>query len=407
MHVLILTHYFAPEVGAVATRLTRLARRLRDRGHTVQVATGMPNYPKGVVYPGYRGHLLLREPWDGIPVQRTWVYARPNPRARHRLLNQTSFALSALWSVTLPRPDVVLVESHPLFVSLTGWAIHRLRRVPYVLNVSDLWPESAIALGMLKNPAVIRFARWMERFAYRHAAHIIAMTEGVRRGVLAVAPDPGRVSLITNAVDLDRFSPAVDGSAIRAQFGLEDRFVALYAGNLGMAQGLETLLDAAAHLRQSAPDVRVLIVGGGSRAQALRDDAQARALDNVIFGGVLPHDAMPQVLAAADVCVIPLKRASVFEGARPSKLFETMAAGRPAIVSADGEAADYVTAAGAGLATPAEDAAALADAIRRLQADPDARQRYGQQGRAYAEAHLSPDQIIGQIEAVLESATRQ
>jgi colanic acid biosynthesis glycosyl transferase WcaI len=405
MRILILTQYFAPEVGAVAIRLTRLARLLQRRGHDVQVLTGMPSYPQGTVSPAYRGRWILSEMHEGIPVLRTWVFARPNPRTLHRLLHQTSFALSALGGITLPRPDVIFVESHPLFVAFTGWALHASKRAPYVLNVSDLWPDSAIALGVLKSRHIIRLARWLERFVYRHAAHIIAMTDGIRKGVSEVTLQPEKVSLITNAVDLDCFSPTVDGSSIRGRFGLAENFVALYAGNLGLAQGLETLLDAAAHLRQSDPDIRIVIVGAGSRQEALCAYAQEHNLDNVIFGGVLPYTQMPQVLAAADVCLVLLKRASVLLGARPSKLYEAMAAGRAAIVSADGEAAEYVITAGAGLASPPEDSVALAQAIRRLRADETARQSYGRRGRAYAERHLTPDKIVQQIETTLKCAS--
>ncbi len=407
LRIILLTHFFAPEVGAAPNRLTRLAGLLQGRGHQVEVVAPFPTYPAGTIPPAYRYRLGRWEQVNGLPVHRLAVTPWASRRALARIVHQASFMLSGgLRALTLPRPDVLLVESHPLFVGLAGWAVGGLRRVPVVLNVSDLWPESAVAVGALRGRRVIQLAEWMERRAYAGAAEIIAMSRGIREGILRVvgAGRQEHVHLITNSVEADRFRPDVDGAAMRARFGLPpEAFVVGYLGNLGLAQKLETLLEAA-HLLRDDPAIRVLLVGGGACEPELRACAARLALPNVIFGGPLPFERMPEALAAVDASAILLKDAPVFTGVLPSKIFEAMAAGKPIVATLGGEAADLIREVGVGIVAPPEDAAGLAGAIRRLQGDPALREQMGRRGRAYAEAHLSPQAITDRIEAVLYRA---
>ncbi len=393
MHIWILTQFYPPEFGAAAVRLSRLARLLVADGHRVIVLTGMPNYPEGVIRPEYRGRVFSRETLGGVEVQRVWVYASPSKHSRARLMNQFSFLLmAALRGTFMRRPDVILVESHPLFVCLTGGWLRRIRRAPVVLNVSDLWPESAVATGALRaDSLMVRVASRVEHWAYHDAAHVVGMTNGVLEGIRHILPDPNRVTLIQNAVDLDRFRPASPGerAAARARYAPGNRFVAVHVGNMSLTYDLDILLDAAVAL----PEILLLFVGGGSKAEAVEAQSLARGLANVRFLGVLPHEQMPEVWAAADVCLIALGDHSVAGGTRPAKLYEALATGTPVVAAIRGEGAALLNEAGAGIAVPVGDSAAMIAALRTLQAAPERRAQMSAAGRAYAETALSPEPV--------------
>lgn len=393
MHIWILTQFYPPEIGAASVRLSRLARLLAADGHQVTVLTGMPNYPDGIIPAPYRGHFLWDEVRDGVQIRRVWVYASPNKGTRARLLNQGTFMLlSALRGTFLRRPDVILVESHPLFVCLSAGWLRAVKRAPIVLNVSDLWPESAVATGALRaDSLLVRVATRVEAWAYRSAAHIVGMTEGVVSGILAVHPDRARVSLIQNAVDLDTFRPASadERRAARQQMGLADGFVITHVGNMSLTYDFDVMLDAA----QALPDATFLFVGGGSRAAYLEAQVQERGLTNVMFKGVLPHDQMPGIWAASDVCLVALGDHSVAGGTRPAKLLEALATGTPVVAAIRGEGASLLEQHESGIVVPIGDASALTTTLAALRDNPTRRAQLAANGRAYAEAHLSPRHV--------------
>lgn len=393
MRILILTQFYTPEFGAAAVRLSRLARLLTKDGHAVTILTGMPNYPEGVIREGYRRRMLMRETLEGVNVERVWVYASPSKGTRARLLNQFSFmAMAALRGMSLCRADVILVESHPLFVCIAGGWLKRMKRAPIVLNVSDLWPESAVATGALRpDSTMVKVATRVERWAYGDAAQIVGMTEGVLEGIRAVLPNPERSILIKNAVDLEAFYPADAAlrSQARARFNLAERFAVVHIGNMSLTYDFKTLIETAAAL----PEILFLFVGGGSQEQTIRSWVAEKGLENVRFAGVLPHTEMPLVWAAADACVIALGDHSVAGGTRPAKLYEALASGTPVVAAIRGEGAALVEEAGAGIVVPIGDSQAMAAALRRLAASPDERQLFSQHGRAYAEMNLSPEKV--------------
>lgn len=406
MRILILTQFYPPEFGAAAIRLSRLARLLAVDGHSVTVLTGMPNYPEGLIREGYRGKVFSREVLDGVEVERVWVYASPSKGTNARLLNQFSFmVLAALRGAFLRRADVILVESHPLFVCLTGGWLRRTKRAPMVLNVSDLWPESAVATGALRaDSTLVRMATRVERWAYHDAAQIVGMTEGVLEGIRTALTDPARSSLIKNAVDLDAFRP---GQALlraegRAHFGLGERFTVVHIGNMSLTYDFRTMIEAAVGL----PEMCFLFVGGGSQEQVVKSWVAERGLENVQFAGVLAHDEMPRVWAAADVCLIALGDHSIASGTRPAKLYEALATGTPVVAAIRGEGAALLDEASAGIVVPIGDAPAMIGALKRLEASPDERERMAARGRAYAEANLSPEQVKRRYVEVFEQAIK-
>ena len=407
MRILILTQYYPPEIGAAAVRLSRLARLLAADEHAVTVLTSMPNYPTGIIEAPYRGKLFCRETLDGVDVARVWVYATPGKSNRARLLNQISFmAMASLRGTALPRPDVILVESHPLFACIAGGWLKRVKRVPVVLNVSDLWPESAVATGALRADSfMVRAAERVERWAYRDARRVVGMTHAIREGIVRVSQQPERVTTIRNGVDLARFRPnrTAEREAIRARYGLESAFVVAHIGNMSLTYDFDVILEAAAAL----PQFKFFFVGGGSQAGYVEEQVRERGLDNVVLAGIFPHDQMPEAWAAADVCLISMGDHSLADSTLPAKLYEAFATGTPVVAGIRGEGAALIEEASAGIVIPVGASAALADALRELAESPEKRQALSAGARAYAEAHFAPEQVKARYAEVLESAVMQ
>jgi putative colanic acid biosynthesis glycosyltransferase WcaI len=396
MRVLFLTHYFHPEVGASQTRILESARVLHARGHQVTVLTGFPNYPDGVIPEPYRGRWRQTEWLDGIKVIRRAVYPAPNRGFWRRLINHGSFALSSMvGSREVGEVDVVVAETPPLPAAVAAVVVARRRRARLLLNVADLWPESAIQLGALKNPVAIRAAEAMEHFAYRHADTITVPTPGMHADLLARGNLGEKVRLLPNGVNLESFDPDAWPT------GPPKRVV--YCGTVGMAHGVRTLLEAARELVLTDPDVEVLIVGDGAERAELEALASAWDLHNVTFAGRVLHEQVPQCLRSADIAVMTLRGLPLFEHALPMKLLEYMAAGRPVAAAAAGQVATLLTSTKAGIASRPEDPHGIADSIRRLAADPEAARAMGARGRRFVEQNLSRPAIVDRLELELES----
>ena len=404
MRLLVVTHYFPPEVGATQTRLFEVTRSLARRGHEVAVVAPFPHYPTGRIPPEYRSRFVTRDTADGVRIVRTWVYAVPNRDVVKRVVDYASFGVTSLaGAIPAGAVDVVFAETPPLFPGLSAYAISRLKGCPYVCNVADRWVASAAALGALRNRSAIRTGAALERFVYEKAARVTTVTHGIREALAAAGVPEDRLELIPNGVDTTFFRPDVDGSEWRSRFGGPSGFVALYAGNHGLAQGLETVVDAAARLR-SRTEIRFVFVGDGAVKEQLRQLVVRSELTNVAFFAPQPREQMPAVLAAADICLVPLKAAEPFDAAVPSKLFEAMAAARPVLLSAAGEAAALVERADAGVCVPPESPPELAAGVTRLADDPALRHRLGQSGRRFAEKGFDRERLVDRYEAVLGDA---
>lgn len=390
----ILTQYYPPEIGAAAVRLSRLARDFAMSGHQVTVITSVPNYPTGIIPDAYKGKLFYTEWLDGITVIRVRVFASPKKGARQRLANQISFMLlAALRGTSLAQPDAIIVESHPLFVCLAGGWLKRVKRANILLNVSDLWPESAVATGALsENSLLVKLAKPVEKWAYRDAAHIVGMTGGVVEGIIAVDGKPDHVTRIQNAVDLATFRPCSDSErrAARTRFGLDPtRFVVVHVGNMSLTYDFDLMLNAAAQL----PDVLFHFVGGGSQFEYVQNGVRERNLSNVILSGVLSHDQMPGVWASADATLIALRDHSVAGGTLPAKMYEGLATGTPVVAAIRGEGESLLREAGAGVIVPIGNLPAMVNALAALANDGALRLKLSQAGRRYAEQHLSPERV--------------
>jgi glycosyltransferase involved in cell wall biosynthesis len=395
MRILLLTQYFRPETGAAQQRLADLAKRLVVLGHNVTVLTSLPNYPTGRIFDGYRGRIFLEEQQDGIRILRTWAYASPNRSFLRRLLNYFSFAFLATWFGLwrAGKQDIVVVESPPLFLGIAGLILSRLRRAPMMLNVSDLWPDSAVAMGILRNRAIIRAATALENYLYRNSYAICGQSQGIVRDIKARVPEIP-VELITNGVDPDRFVlSARKRDEIRRQFGFGERCIVGYTGLHGLAQDLDTLLEAAQGLAKSNPEISVVLFGDGPEKGRLQASAKERDLNNVCFFPSQPADSMPAILSALDIAVVPLKNLPLFRDVLPAKLFECMAAKLPIVLAVDGEARQLLERANGGIYVQPENPEALADAIRKLSGDPLLRRELGENGSRYVFAHYDRTEI--------------
>ncbi len=395
MRVLLLTHYYPPEVGAAPARIAALARGLAGRGMEVTVHTGFPHYPSGTIARPFRNRLVQVEHEGGVRVVRSVVYPTPNRGFSRRLANHAVFAAGALATCAASGPvDVVVAETPPLFTACAGVLYAKVKRAALALNVSDLWPESAIELGVLGEGPAAGGAHALARACYRSARLIAAPTRGIVESLGARPEAQGKVVHVPPAVDLERFAALVP-CAPRAGAPLR----VLYAGTLGMAQGLGTLLEAAALAGPAV--VELTIAGDGPDAVLLRRQIATQGLWHVRLLGAVAPERVPSLYAEADAGVVPLRDRPIFDGALPTKLFEVLAAGRPAIVAAHGEAAMLVREARAGLVVAPEDPSALAAAFRRLQAAPHEAQAMGECGRVHAR-HFNRAAAVGQWVRLLE-----
>jgi len=386
-------HYFAPEPAAPAARVHELSRAWVRAGHQVSVVTTFPNHPLGRIPPEYHGRWWSTEHMDGIRVLRCWLYAVPNRGVGRRGLDHLSFMLTAL-AFGLPRVgplDVVIASSPTLFSALSAWVMARVKRVPFVLEVRDLWPEAIVDLGLMRPGPAVNMLQALAHFLYRQAARVVVVTEAFADRLAATGVPRRKLAVIPNGADTHLFSPQCDGRSTRAALDLDGRFVVAYVGSHGLSHGLGAVLDAAA----VQPEVAFLLVGDGADRDRLVSERDRRHLRNVVMRPSVPKDQVPGLYAAADACLVPLRDVPLFETFVPSKLFEVLAAGRPVIGAVRGEARNILARSGGALLVDPERGDQLAEAVRRLRGDPQLRMELGRRGRAFAEQHYDRDALAG------------
>jgi len=415
MNILVVSQFFAPEMGAPAARFHDFGKLLLARGHRVTILTGLPNSPSGVIPDAYRGRLAMTETIDGITVLRGWLFASSKLSKMTKAAGFASFAASASAQALLRRvsADVVVATSPPPTVGVPGVLLARRLGVPLVFDVRDIWPEAIAASGRLRSGGLIRVLERLERALYAASAAITVVTEGKRQRLIEKGVAADKVHVIPNGVDLQRFEdPRPMSDAHWRALGLEPgRFTLLYAGIMNPPQGLDVLLDAALRLRASDPALaarfQLALVGAGSERERLVARVARDGLGEAVrFVAEQPRDAIPPLLCTADAIAVTLRPRKDAHTV-PSKLYEAMASGRPVLVSADGAPAEILREAKAGLATPASDAGALADSIRALLEDPERGRAFGASGRRYAAA-FDRGRLVERFEAVLQGvvATR-
>jgi glycosyltransferase involved in cell wall biosynthesis len=369
MHVLVVTDNFVPELNAPAKRTFEHCQRWVRSGVHVTVVTSAPNFPSGTLMAPYRNRLIQRESVDGIDVVRVWTYLAPNTAVIRRSLDFASFGITSFIAGLFQRTDVIVATSPQLLAGLSGCLLALAKRVPWLLEVRDLWPDSIVALNMMRerHPAV-RMLRAVERMLYRSAARIVTTNDGLRARLIEAGVPAEKIGVVPNSVDPVQFSPRPRPAELVRKYGLEGRFVVGYIGTQGIAHDLDSVLEAATVLHDR--EITFLLVGDGAQHLALTRRAKAAKLDNVRFVRPVPHGDVPDHIACCDVLLVPMKRSAMLTDTMPSKIFEIAAIERPILIAAEGIAVDLVTSHEAGLAIEPENASALIAAIERLRGDP-------------------------------------
>lgn len=403
MRILFLSHYFPPEVNAPATRTYEHCRQWVKDGHQVTVVTCAPNHPQGKVYEGYRNRLYQRETRDGITVLRVWTFITANEGFFKRTLNYISYMCSAsVVSLFLPKADVVLSTSPQFFNGLAGYVVSRLRRIPWVLEIRDLWPESIVAVGAIKSPAIIQILEWIERFAYRKADRIVPVTDAFRAYMLNKGIEDDKIVVVKNGVDLAQYAPCDKVGSLAEQLGVKGKFVVSYFGTHGMAHHLETVLQAAHRLSHSK-HVVFLMVGDGAERQALVRMRHEMGLDNVVMLDQQPKSRMRELWALSDVSLVLLKKSELFKTVIPSKIFESLAMEKPILLGVEGESAELIHAAQAGLCIEPEQPDELAAKVLELSRKPELCQQLGRNGRTYVIKHFDRTALARKLSALIET----
>ena len=351
MKILFLTHYYTPEGNAPASRVSALAKRWVAAGHDVTVITCAPNVPNGIVYPGYRNQWRKTEIIDGVRVIRVWTYIAPNKGTVRRILNFLSYMFSAtLQGLFVKRPDILIATSPQFFCGWAGVLLHWVRRIPFVLEIRDIWPESMSAVDAGLPSPILKALCIMERMMYRSANHIVTVGQGYVEKLRERNVPEKNISVIMNGVDKKLFYPREKNIELLKRYHLEGKFVCSYIGTIGMACGLGTALDAAEKLKKAGDDtIRFVLVGDGANREILEKEAKSRNLNNVVFTGRLPKENIPDLVASSDVNLVHLKKNDLFTTVMPSKIFESAGCARPILMGVDGFAKKLVLDAGAGI----------------------------------------------------------
>ena len=409
MNILYLHQYFRTPAQVGGIRSYAFARHFIEQGHKVTMVT-VPYKDSPWTGGG------LRHDWqvDGIDVvdlQAGYAGHAHGTTVAYptRILRFSQFAVASSLVVTrLPRPDVVFATSTPLTIGIPALVASKFHRVPLVFEVRDLWPEAPIQMGALRNPIAIALARWLERTLYRHSAHVVALSPGMRDGVVAAGVPPERVSMIPNASDLDLFSPEIDGAEFRARLGIDGRFMCIYFGSMGEANDLTQVVEAARLLQKQGESGLVFVLhGDGKRRPQLEAFCHRHRLTNVIFSDEIPDKRdLASLVAASDVCMTVYKNVPILYTCSPNKLFDTFAAGRPAIVNSPGWLKELVEEHEAGNYARPDDAAHLAERVVFLRDHPEIVSAYGQNARRLAEQRFDRKKLAAQLLSVLESVVR-
>lgn len=403
MHILFLSHYFPPEVNAPASRTFEHCRQWVRDGHRVTVVTCAPNHPRGQVYPGYRNRLFTREEKDGITIIRVWTYVTANEGFLKRTLNYVSYMAAAIVAAPfIQNADIVISTSPQFFNGLAGYVVSRMKRAPWVLEIRDLWPESILAVGAIKNPFIIHLLEWLELFAYRQADRIVPVTDAFQRYIEGKGIPKEKISVIKNGADLTLYKPVTGTNRLAESLGVQGKFVAAYLGTHGMAHHLETILYAAQRLREY-PDIVLILAGDGAERQRLAVLRNELGLDNVLMLDQQPKEQMPWLWALSDVSLILLKKSDLFKTVIPSKIFESMAMEKPIILGVEGESADIVRAADSGYCIEPENAEELANRLLQLRESEDLRRRFGHNGRIHVRAHYDRLVLARRFEELLRT----
>lgn len=405
MRIAFYTHYFYPEVGAPSARVHELSREWLCSGHKVDVVTCLPNHPSGKIYPGYQSQAYLCEKVSGIRVHRNWTYMTPNNAFLKKTLGHASFLPSSmlLSSYKLKNPHVVIGTSPTFFAAMAADFTGFLKRVPFVMDVRDLWPAVFIDLGVVRNQRFIRLLELWELWLYRRAKRVVTVTQAFRKNLVERGVPEKKVHFVPNGADIQYWSQPTESRRLRRELNLQGCFVVLYLGAHGISHALDQVLQVAESLKKD-PKIRFLFIGDGAEKMRLKGTAQEKRLPNVVFLDPVGKDKVREFYNLADLCLVPLRDIPLFEKFLPSKMFEIMAASRPVLGSVRGEAAEILRASGAAELVTPEDPSAMAGAIKRLRNDERRRRAMGISGYKFVSQNYSRKDLASRYLEVLQEA---
>ncbi|MCA0986866.1 glycosyltransferase family 4 protein [Guptibacillus algicola] len=344
MKITLLSQHFPPEIGAPQIRLYEVSKELKKRGHQVEVITAFPHHPHGIIPEEYKGKFYELETYDSIPVHRSWIYPSPKGSFWRRLLSYFSFTFSAFYSVMKSsKTDVIICNSPPLFLGLTGYIASKMKRSKFVFNIADIWPESAVELGIVTNKKFIRLAEKLEMFLYKKSWKLAAATEGIQEYLINKGKPQYSVFLLPNGVNTETFQPEPQDDNWLKKLEGENKTVFTFAGRMGYAQGLDSILHAAKVVQNKTPNIQFLFVGDGPEKQKLIDLSLELGLNNIQFHESVPVTEMPKVFSVTDFSIVSLRNIELFKGARPSKIFPALATETPVLYCGSGESAQFIT----------------------------------------------------------------
>lgn len=407
MKILFLSHYFPPEVNAPATRTFEHCKQWVKMGHEVTVVSCVPHHPMGKAYPGYKNKLVHVEYKDGIKAIKVLTYITANEGFLKRTLNYVFYMFMViLMAPFLSKADVVISTSPQFFNGLAGYFVARLKRAKWILEIRDLWPESILAVGAIKNQHIISALEGIERFVYRKADYIVSVTNAFKKHIVERGGHNDNVYVIRNGVDLGFFAHLPSDQSYAKSLGVEGKFVASYVGTHGMAHGLDTIIEAAELLRDRE-DIVLLMAGDGAERERLQQAVEDRQLKNVKMLGQLPKEDMPKLWSISGASLVLLRKLDLFLTVIPSKIFESMAMKKPIIMGVQGESREIIEQAGSGLCIEPENAQELADSVKEL-ADSEALcQQLGESGYEHVKAHFDRSVLAQQFEELFHLPRRK
>ncbi|MBA7630481.1 hypothetical protein ES703_38003 [subsurface metagenome] len=408
MHILVVHQYFLGKNDAGGSRWNQFAKYWARKGHKITVLAGTVHYSTGKKQPKYKGKFIVTErECENVTVKRCYVSGAYNKSSLGRMWGYVSFAFSSiLGGLFVKKPDIIVCSSPPLTVGVTGAILSKLKRVPMVFEVRDLWPESVVDVGAVTNKWVIKFMYWIQRLSYNSARWINVLTPAFEE-TLVNASNVARekISMIPNAADLDIIQPGPRGNWVRQKHNLSNKFVVTYVGAHGVANTLMQLIEAAKILKDKDHNVQIMLVGGGMEKPMLMEEARKNNLNNVTFVEPVPKTEIGDYINASNVCTAVLKRIELYKTVYPNKVFDYMAAAKPIIIGVDGVARELIETAQAGLFAEPENPQAFVEAIMKLKNDSDLADRLGQNGLRYVRENFSREKLSEKYLAILERLT--
>lgn len=406
MKILLINQAFVSPDEPGHTRHFEMAKFLQTRAHELVIVASDLNYQTGKRTIERKG-IFAEQNIEGVKILRSYIYPALHRSYFWRVISFFSFMFSSIYtSFQVKDVDLVMGTTPPIFQAVSAWFVAWIRRKPFLLEVRDLWPEFGVSMGVLKNPLVIGLARWLEKFLYKRATHILVNSPAYKDYMISKNVPADKITFIPYGTDIDMFNPKIDGSSIRKALNVEDKFIVLYAGALGQANDIDTILRAAQRLKEN-DKIYFVLFGDGKERQRLQNKATEMNLSNVIFAGVRPKKEMPKVIASANVCLAILQDIPMFRTTYPNKVFDYMASGRATVLVIDGITRDLIESSYGGVFVQPNDDKGLADTILDLSQNPDIVNQMGKNAREFLVGHLNREDKLNETLILLESLLKK